>query len=142
MHLIANGLIKFEKRNEDGMILITNRSIFFFRPVSGAAQKGAIIGGVLGAIIGGLIDKKKAEKMELDHLNDPEIQDLDEKSKKQLSRVVLVKKLSLSNVIKVTPTFWGFKFVMAGTDEIEYKGKAFKKKMSTFLRDVGVRVEE
>lgn len=142
MHMIATGLLKIDGQGGDGLILLTNRSAFFFRPISSATQKGAILGGVIGAFIGSLIDKKKAGKMELEHLNDPEIQDLDEKAKKAVSRATLLKKLDLGSMQQVSPTFWGMKFLWPGVDEIDFKGKAHKKKMLAFLRQVGVQIVE
>ena len=142
MHLVVNGLLKIDGQGGGGTILLTNRSAFFFRPVSDAVQSGAAIGGLIGALIGSIIAKKKAAGIKLEHLDDPEIQDLDEKSKKAVSKVKLIKKLDLGSLQQVSPTFLGFNFTWPGMGEINFKGKAHKKKMLAFFRQVGVQVVE
>ncbi|MCK4764873.1 MAG: hypothetical protein KAW12_21925 [Candidatus Aminicenantes bacterium] len=142
MHILVNGLLKIDGKSGNGLILLTSRSAFFLRPISDAAQSGAFIGGVIGALIGGLIDKKKAAGMKLEHMDDSEVQELDEKSKKAVSKATLVKKLDLGSMQQVSPTFWGMKFIWPGIDEIDFKGKSRKKKMLAFLRQVGVQIVE
>jgi gas vesicle protein len=141
MHLTVSGLLKIDGQGGDGLILLTNRSAFFFRPINSAARKGAMVGGLIGALIGSLIDKKKSGKMELEHLNDPEIQELDEKSKKMVSQAKLIKKLQISALQKISTTKMGCKFMWPGEEVIDYKGMIHKKKISSFLRDLGVLIE-
>lgn len=141
MHLTVSGLLKIDGQGGDGLILLTNSSAFFFRPINTAARKGAMVGGLIGALIGSLIDKKKSGNMELGHLNDPEIQALDEKSKKIVSQAQLIKKLQISTLQKVSLTKMGCKFMWPGEDVIDYKGMMHKKKISSFLRDLGVLIE-
>jgi len=141
MHISVNGLLKIDGQGGDGLILLTNSSAFFFRPINSAARKGAMLGGLIGALIGSLIDKKKSGNMEPEHLNDPEIQALDEKSKKMVSQANLIKKLQISTLQKVLTTKMGCKFIWPGEDVIDFKGMVHKKKISSFLRDLGVLIE-
>lgn len=141
MHITASGLLKINGQGGDGLILLTNSSAFFFRPLNSAVRKGAMLGGLIGALIGSLIDKKKSEKMELEHLNDPEIQALDVKSKKKVSQAQLIKKLQISALQKVSTTKLGCKFMWPGEDVIDFKGMVHKKKISSFLRELGVLIE-
>ena len=141
MHITVNGLLKIDGQGGDGLILLTHSSAFFFRPINNAARKGAMVGGLIGALIGSLIDKKKSGNMELEHLNDPEIQALDEKSKKMVSQAKLIKKLQISTLQKASTTKMGCKFMWPGEDVIDFKGMVHKKKISSFLRDLGVLIE-
>jgi hypothetical protein len=141
MHITVNGLLKINGQVGDGLILLTNSSAFFFRPLNSAVRKGAMLGGLIGALIGSLIDKKKSEKIELKHLNDPEIQALDEKSKKKVLQAQLIKKLQISALQKVSTTKLGCKFMWPGEDVIDFKGMVHKKKISSFLRELGVLIE-
>ena len=141
MHLVVSGLLKIDGQGGDGSVLLTNSSVFFFRPINTAARKGAMAFGLIGALIGSLIDKKKSKKLEPEHLNDPEIQALDEKSKKMVSQANLIKKLQISTLQKVSMTKMGCKFIWPGEDEIDFKGMMHKKKIAAFLRDLGVLIE-
>jgi hypothetical protein len=134
--LILNGLIKSGGESGFGKILITERSIFFFHecktPVYG--------GGLVGVLLAAWMDKRKASQNPPAHLEDPEIAELDTRTRSKLVLQRLCMKLPLNSKLISCRTREGFSFAY-GEAIVHYIGWMHKRKIANFLESLGLRIE-
>src|ERR1043166_760251 len=127
MELLIHGMVKASDRNGPGMILLTDSNAFFFLtdPTASAWAGG---GGLIGFLIGQFIANKKAEKNPPAHLNDPEIQSLDQKLRRKLLPTILLTKAPLDGSATVQETRAGYTFTLADGREAQILSWGNKKR--------------
>jgi hypothetical protein len=140
MHLLKPGLVRVNGDSAPGLILLTESSLFAFHSRNSAAMTGGILGGLLGALIGGLIDSKRAKKAPPEHLNHPEILQLDSSARKQLLTAELLCVLPVSAGLTAKPVGGGFTFTAEGHPDVLYKGLIHKKRVLAHLHQRGIPV--
>jgi hypothetical protein len=133
MHLITNGLVRVGDDKGSGMLLLSDRSIFALRNISGPRI------GAIPTLIGQMLDKRNAAKNPPEHLNDPEIIALGSKVYSKLLATRLLYKLPLDSTLVVRRTLFGFDFGLQGTT-VSYKGWMHKRKITNFLEHRGIRI--
>ncbi len=141
MSLLANCRLKISGKATPGMILLTDRSLFLCGASGTAAHTGGLMGGLLGALIGSLVDSSRAQRSPPEHMTDPEVLATEPRIQKQLMKVQLEQKIALSDLFSVRPTFLGCRFFLRNGSAIEFQGAAHKKKVLTYLKERGVKVE-
>ena len=140
MHLLKPGTIRVNGNSAPGLILFTESSLFAFHSRNGGAMAGGLLGGLLGALIGGFIDSKRAKKAPPEHLNHPEILQLDASARKQLLTAELLCVLPASARLTAKPVGGGFTFTAQGHPEVLYKGLIHKKRVLAYLHQRGIAV--
>ena len=140
MHLLKPGLVRVNGNSAPGQILITDSSLFAFHSRNNAAMAGGLLGGLLGALIGGLIDSKRAKRTPPEHLNHPEILQLDPSTRKQLLTAELLCAIPLNAGLTAKPVGGGFTFTAEGHPEVLYKGLIHKKRVLAYLNQRGIPV--
>jgi hypothetical protein len=141
MHLITDGMVKVGKDKGPGKLVLTDRSIFVLKSATEATSTGSILGGLVGALIGQMIDRNKAKKDPPAHLDDPEIVELGDKTRRALLTTRLLAKLPLNGSLSIKPTRLGFEFAADGHPPVSYGGFFHKKKIMRFLETRSIHVD-
>jgi len=137
--LLVDGNVNVAKNKGPGQLLLTRTAVFALRSNNQAAMTGAAVGGLIGALVGHFIEKHRAKKRgPPEHLDDPEIQDLDPSIRKKIERASLLAKLPLDSNLKVQRTTLGFKLTQSDGTTIVYQGLFRKKKIAAYLAGLGI----
>jgi hypothetical protein len=134
--LNLNGMVKTGGESGYGRILITDRSIFFFHECKTHVHGG----GLLGLLLAAWLDKRKASQNPPAHLDDPEIAELDTRTRSKLILQRLCMKLPLDSKLIICRTSQGFSFAY-NEAIVHYMGWIHKRKIGNFLESLGLRIE-
>ncbi len=140
-NLIVDGNVNYGKNKGQGQLLLTRTTVFAFRANNHAAMAGGAAGGMIGALIGHFIDKHRAKKQPPpEHLDDPEVQQLDESVLKKFARSSLLVKYPIDASLHVERTMMGVKLSRGNETPTIYQGLIHKSKINAFLVALGVDV--
>lgn len=132
MHLLVDGIIQVGERKGPGVILITQRSAFFL-----LTRKDAAAPGLLAFLLAQFFARKKVEMNLPAYMSDPEIAELDEKTRRRLLTEELGMKLALEDGTSVQETRMGYRFEnSANAAEILSWGN--KKRIARALSERGI----
>jgi hypothetical protein len=135
MHLLLDGSVNVSGRKAQGKILMTERSAFF---LLSTGNPGIWIHfGLVGILIGRYLARKHAERYVPEHMKDPEILALDEKTRRNVSATALAAKIPLDGSLVVQETRLGYKFE-SGSQTAEISSWSNKKKIARALADRGI----
>ena len=146
--LLVDGYVEVGEDKGPMKLLFTGKSVFAFKP-DPAMQFGpvrSIINLLLGPLfilLSYFVKKKQVSKQPpplLSHMNDSEIQSLDETTRKKIERTPLHCKLPLNNSLNIEETKMGYNFLDAAENLIVFKGAFHKKKIAEFLATLAVDV--
>lgn len=141
VHLLVDGNVNVGKDKGSGQLLLTGTSLFALRTHVGATAMGAATGGLIGVLIGSIIDKRRAKKREpSEHLADPEVAGLPEKSLKKIRGSTQLVKVPLDDTLSIKRTKMGYQFTLLGEEEplVVYQGFGNKKKIANHLAQLGL----
>ncbi len=144
MHLIAAGSVRLGEYKGYGQLLFTEKSLYVLCPneeANKSIKAGGAIGGLLGVLIGGFIDRRRAQEVPHNFLDDPELSCLTEKEKKSLLTTELLAKVSLDGLLTVKRAGTGFDFFHENGVMVVYREILHRKKIAKFLEEHGVTVD-
>jgi len=136
MHLLLDGFVRAGGRKGQGLLLMTDRNAFFFLTTGNSHLW--IHFGLVGILIGQYLSRKRAKKNPPAHLGDPEIQALDEKSRKRVLNTLLLVKMPVDPATAVQETRMGYRFKSNAGEEAEISSWGNKRKIARALSVRGI----
>jgi hypothetical protein len=136
MHLLLDGFVRAGGRKGQGLLLMTDRNAFFFL-ITGNSHVW-IHFGLLGVLLGQYLARKNAKKNPPGHLSDPEVQALDEKSRRKVLTTTLLLKMPIDAATAVQETRMGYQLKSNTGQEAEISSWGNKKKIARALSERGI----